>query len=103
MALKESFKCIGTKSKDQRVIYMVVLLLSLKDNSDEGQYRRHTDGNILVSRLIHTASWTGVQLDFSVRSELPKIPSGARVTPVSHRTCGNTSLIVAIVGVRTER
>ena len=30
--MKESFKCIGTKSKDQRVIYMVVLLLSLKDN-----------------------------------------------------------------------
>jgi hypothetical protein len=35
MALKESFKRIGTKSKDQRVI---VLLLLLKDNSDEGQY-----------------------------------------------------------------
>ncbi len=35
MALKESFKCIGTKSKDQRVIYMVVLLLSLKDNIDD--------------------------------------------------------------------
>ena len=32
--MKESFKCIGTKSKGQRVIYMVVLLLSLKDNSN---------------------------------------------------------------------
>ena len=74
----------------------------MKDNIDD----THVDSTSVESfvrwEYISKSTNSHRELDrcttrFSVRSELPKIPSGARVTPVWHRTCGNTNIMSTLL------